>query len=194
MHIMRAEVKFTEELLATQPADPKLHEAFIASNAPDAPTREEEIEVMGVEKVVELGKTIFPRDENGVPFIWDYQWKGYFKSVCSAFYKAKGKTYLPAFRKIIDIGIFVMPRRIKLIIPTGLEIGNCQRPLRAQTAQGERVALAHSETAPAGTTCEFEIHMLDEKMEKFVREWMDYGVYHGHGQWRNSGKGRFEWR
>lgn len=194
MHKLLASIKFTEELLATQPSDPNLHEAFIASNAPDAPTREEEISVMGVEHTVEMGTTVFPRDEQGRPFMWDYQWKGYFKSVCAAFYRAKGKTYLPAFKKIIDTTIFVFPRRVPLIIPAGGKIGDCQRPLRAQTAQGERIALAHSETVPVGTTCELRVDMLDDKCEKFIREWLDYGVYHGHGQWRNSGKGRFEWK
>lgn len=33
--------------------------------------------------------------------------------------------------------------------------------------------------------------MLDEGLEKYVREWLDYGVFSGIGQWRNSGKGRF---
>lgn len=26
-----------------------------------------------------------------------------------------------------------------------------------------------------------------------VREWLDYGMLRGLGQWRNSGKGRFTW-
>ena len=27
----------------------------------------------------------------------------------------------------------------------------------------------------------------------YVREWLDYGMYRGLGQWRNSGKGRMVW-
>ena len=66
------------------------------------------------------------------------------------------------------------------------EIGECQRPLRAQTAQGERVSLANSEEIPAGSSIELDIVMLDEKAHKdIVLEWLDYG------RWRNSGKGRF---
>lgn len=66
-----------------------------------------------------------------------------------------------------------------------------QRPLRAQTAQGERVSLVNSEEIPAGRTCEFDVILLDDSHEKVVREWLDYGILRGIGQWRNSGKGRF---
>ena len=73
------------------------------------------------------------------------------------------------------------------------DIGLCERPLRASTPQGERVALAISEEIPAGATMEFTITCMDEKDLKLVREWLDYGYYRGLGQWRNSGKGRFLW-
>jgi hypothetical protein len=68
--------------------------------------------------------------------------------------------------------------------------------LRAQTAQGERIALAHSETAPAGTIIEFEVKWYDLKGEKgniaeCLDEWLEYGALRGFGAWRNSGKGRF---
>ena len=72
-------------------------------------------------------------------------------------------------------------------------MGECQRPLRAQTAQGERVALAFSDEAPAGTFVEFEIENLGGAQEGAIVEWLDYGKLRGIGQWRNSGKGRFEW-
>ena len=61
----------------------------------------------------------------------------------------------------------------------------------AQTAQGECVSLANSEEIPAGSTCEFDVTLLDDSHEKAVREWLDYGQLRGIGQWRNSGKGRF---
>ena len=70
-------------------------------------------------------------------------------------------------------------------------MGECQRPLRAQTAQGERVSIAHSETVPVGSTMEIEITCMDPAHEKLVLEWLEYGKLRGLGQWRNSGKGRF---
>lgn len=87
--------------------------------------------------------------------------------------------------------MFVEPRKIPLLLPDGETIGECQRPLRASTAQGERVALAHSETVPAGTKQSFDVLLLRDDLEDLVREWLEYGKYHGTGQWRNSGKGRF---
>ena len=73
-------------------------------------------------------------------------------------------------------------------------VGDCQRPLRASTPQGERVALAHSETVPEGSTITFEIHAFTDEMAELARECMDYGEFSGIGQWRNSGKGRFLWQ
>jgi hypothetical protein len=100
---------------------------------------------------------------------------------------------LKAWRKVLDGLLFVEPRQIVLRLPDGAARGRCQRPLRAQTAQGERIALADSETAPAGTRIEIEIVTLKDDLMKLVRECLDYGKLRGIGQWRNSGKGRFAW-
>ena len=60
--------------------------------------------------------------------------------------------------------------------------------------QGERVALANSETVPAGTVCEFTIIAMEESlMDKYVRDWLDFGRFNGIGQWRNASKGSFVW-
>lgn len=100
---------------------------------------------------------------------------------------------IKAYKKVIDGLIFVHPRKIVLNLPEGSEIGSCQRPLRVQSPQGERVCLANSETVPAGTTIEFEIQLLDSGYEALVREWLAYGKLRGLGQWRNSGKGKYTW-
>ena len=78
-------------------------------------------------------------------------------------------------------------------MPNGASFADCQRPLRASTAQGERVALANSETIPAGSTFTFTINLLDESLEGAVRECLDYAELHGFFQWRNSGKGTAWW-
>ena len=96
-----------------------------------------------------------------------------------------------AYKKVIDGLIFPEPRMIPLSLAG--ETGNCQRPLRAQTAQGERVSLANSEELPAGTSAEFSVRLLDEGHEPLILEWLDCGKLRGLGQWRNSGKGRFTW-
>lgn len=151
--------------------------------------------------VADKGMTVFPRNENGEPVLYDYQIKGFFKDSCGMLARVGGKTEtgkkravnesgkLSAYKKVIDGLIFPQPRMIP--IKVNGKIGDCQRPLRAQTAQGERVSLANSEEIPAGSTCEFEILLMDESLENAVLEWLDYGVLRGIGQWRNSGKGRF---
>lgn len=191
--VLKIRVTTFEELLGTASANPEIHEEFIASKAPDAPSREEEVAAIGAEEVFEKGMTVFPRDKDGNPIAWDYQWKGYFKDACGALRKVPksecGK--IKAYKKEIDGLIFPEPRMIPIEFDG--EMGICQRPLRGQTAQGERIALASSESIPAGATMTFEIRMLLPEHEKAVREMLDYGRLRGFGQWRNSGKGRFTW-
>ena len=189
---MKVKITLLEEMLGTASGNPEIHEEFIASKAPDAPSREEEIEALGVDEVVAKDKTVFPRDAEGRPILWDYQIKGFMKDACGMLRKVSGSesSKVKAYKKEIDGLIFVSPRAIPIVFDG--EVGECQRPLRAQTAQGERVALANSETVPAGSTLEFTVQMLTND-DKLVKEWLDYGVLRGLGQWRNSGKGRFEY-
>jgi hypothetical protein len=197
MKEMKVRITFIEPILGTQPADPELHTRFIASKAPDHETMAEEVAAMGAAEVEERSKTIFPKMEDGTPFLWDYQIKGFFKDSCGMLRRvssSKSKK-LTAYKKEIDGLIFVEPRRIPLWMPSDLDLTatDCQRPLRAQTPQGERVALAHSEEAPAGTYIEITITCLKDELMPLVVEWLNYGKLRGIGQWRNSGKGRYVW-
>lgn len=197
---IKVRVTTTEEMLGTASANPEIHEEFIASKAPDAKSMEEEVAAVGAEETFEKQMTVFPRVD-GKPIMWDYQWKGFFKDTCSALRKitANEKTgekgtkssKIKAFKKEIDGLIFVFPRAIPIQFEG--EIGKCQRPLRASTAQGERVALASSESIPAGAVMEFTVKCLYDSHAEAVREWLDYGCLRGVGQWRNSSKGRFYW-
>lgn len=193
MKKLRVKVTFLEEILGLMSADKELYENFIASKAPDASTMAEEVEAFGVDAVAEKGTTVFPRTEDGNPFFYDYQWKGYFKETCSFTRKIKGtkSEKLKAFKKEINGLIFIEERQV--VLDVAGEIGKCQRPLRGDTPQGERTAIASSETAPAGTTCEFTVVCMVDSDIELVKEWLDYGKYHGMGQWRNSGKGKFTW-
>lgn len=193
MYTIKCRVKFLEDLLGTASNNPEIHSEFIASKAPDARSTEEEIAAIGVEESIEKSMTVFPRDAEGNPILFDYQVKGFFKDACGVLRKVTGTkaSKIKAYKKEIDGLLFVYPRMIQLNLSG--EITECQRPLRAQTAQGERVALAHSEAAPAGTEVEFTIECLTKDMYDLARELMDYGRMRGIGQWRNSGKGRFVW-
>ena len=204
MKKLKVRMTFTEEVLGTCSGDPKLHEEFVASKAPDAMSMEEEVAALGVDEVVRNGMTVFPRDDQGRPFLWDYQIKGFFKDACSMLARCGGKdssgkksevnesSKIKAFKKIIDGLIFAKPRQIPFIFDG--QVGSCQRPLRAQTAQGERIAIANSETVPAGAYIDLEIVLLNGDYEAAVLEWLDYGSMRGIGCWRNAGKGTFEYQ
>lgn len=193
-------IKFTEEVLGTLPCNQELHDTFIASKAPDALSREEEIALMGVGDVVEQGMTIFPRTEDGRPFFWNYQIEGFLKESLKIIKKHWPKSEcakVKANRQAVDNAIFVEPRIIPINMNGGV-VGDCQRPLRAQTAQGERIALAHSESVPAGSETDIWINVTPTlgaatDADEILREILDYGSLKGIGQWRNSGKGRFTW-
>lgn len=186
-------VTFTEPVLGTLPNDRTLMEAFIASRSADAATREEEIAAVGVKEYIEKGTTVFARNTEGVPCFFNYQWKGYFKETCSFVKQISGteSEILTAFKKKIDGLIFIKDRFNPIHIPDDLDITLCQRPLKAQTAQGERISIACSEEIPAGSETDITVIVFDPKHIPLVEEWLEYGIFHGTGQWRNSSKGSF---
>ena len=199
MHIM---IKFVEPALGTCNSNKDIHAEYIASKAPDARSREEEIAALGVDAVEEKDRTIFAKDDEGRPILWNYQIKGFFKEACASLQRIKtekcasasARKELRAYKKVLDC--LIEPhdgrcgRQIPLILPEGTEITILQRPLRAQTAQGERIALASSEMITAGTTAEFYVKTPDDYVPA-VREWLAFGRMHGMSQWRNAGYGRF---
>lgn len=190
---LKVRLTFMEDVLGTASNDPEIHAEFIASKSPDPKTIEDEVAAIGVEAAVEKSTTVFPRDENSKPIFYDYQIRGFFKEACSCLKKVDGtlSSKIKAYKKMVDGQIFVAPRKI-VIDMKGMELSNCQRPLRASTAQGERISLANSEVVPAGSAIEFTVLCLNESDIKVVKEWLEYGAFKGLGQWRNSGKGRFE--
>lgn len=206
MKLMHFKWTFTEGLLGTSTANEDIYRDYLASKAPNQELADEEaatIAASSADEQFNRALTIFPKLEDGTPFQYDYQVKGYFKDTCGALNRLTGKdpetgkkgkavnesSKLKAFKKEIDGNIFVFPRKIPILFDGEFTI--CQRPLRASTPQGERIALAASEEIPAGATMEFWVLCLNDAHTKAVIEWMDFGVLRGTGQWRNSGKGRF---
>lgn len=201
MTTRRIRITLIDEMLGTNPGNREVHERFINSKAPDAETREQELEHLPPEEMIKNEMTVFYRDDEGKPAMACYHMYGFFKSACGFLRKVKGSesSKLKAYKKAIDGLIKVYPgedpadRYLTLNMPAGKTIGDCQRPLRAQTMQGERVALANSETVPAGTWFECNIVCWDDGLWNAIEEWLDYGTFNGLGQWRSSGKGAFKW-
>ena len=195
MREMDIELTLIEDALATSPSNADIYRNYIASRAPRAASGDEE--ARAIESLGAGGSmTVWPRFEDGTPYLYDYQVKGYFKDACKALRKATGSrsSKLKAYKQEIDGLVFIEPRRIAIGMPEGATIGECQRPLRVSGPSGERVALACSETVPAGSTMRFHVRLLKDDLEPLVREWLDYGCLRGIGQWRNSGKGVFSWK
>lgn len=230
------ELELLEDCLGTGPSDKDLLSTFIASRAPDAASREEEIAALGEDTLVQKGTTMFYKGifrDNGkkfidvldrregfnfspedhdfqkMPFFWNYQIRGMFKDSCGLLSRASyGESAgLKAYKKVIDGGVFVFPRRLAIKTapyyitdegdfipcdPTALQV--LQRPLRIQDQKGERTAIAASEVVPAGSRIKFGVAVTDTKFMAGVYEWLNYGSEHGLGAWRNSGKGIFRWR
>ena len=195
---IKVKLTFTEGILGTSPNDEDIYKNFIVDKARkngaeiDVKTEGEEVAALPTDEEIEKGMTVFPRTADGQPFLYDYQLKGYFKDTCAMLKKIDGtlSSKIKAYKKEIDGLIFPYPRQI---VFENVEMDICQRPLRAQTMQGERIALAMSEEIKAGTTVTFEVKCLQKSQLDLVREWLNYGAFRGIGQWRNSGKGRFTW-
>lgn len=193
MEKYKVTLTFTEEVLGATPKEPEIYKEWIAGKA--ALTDEQLAEELAtVEKVEEKGWTGFHM-LNGGPVLYDYVLKGFFKGACGALRRVSDtrSAKIKAYKKIIDGLVFITPRRIPLVLPEGEGLGVLERPLRAQTARGERVTLARSDTCPVGTTLSFTVTVLGQVSKALLQEWLDYGALLGLGQWRSGGFGRFSY-
>lgn len=194
MNTIKYRATFTEGLLATKPNDEAVHETYVAAKREAGAAKDElDAEARAVAEIerLEKGCTVFHRDAEGRPIVWDYQIKGFLKDAIKALRRdpKSACAALKNYKGVIDGSVFVKPRQIVLRLPGGKGLGTCQRPLRAQTMQGERVALAQSEEAPAGTVIEFEVLTLAPGLENALAECWEYAQLRFMGAWRNSGKG-----
>lgn len=210
---MKIRITLIDEMLGTKAANPDVFKDFIASKHPSGTPQKDELD--SAEHREEAGSSVFHRKarseiiapanpvlpgepEEMLIGIYDYQIKGFFKDACGSMNRfdkefRNGLEKLSAYKTKIDGCIFVTPRFIPIFLPEGTKVGVCERPLRADTAQGPRVSLCRSETVPEGSTIDCEITILASDLKPYVELWLGYGQLKGLGQWRNSGKGRFTW-
>lgn len=214
MDELKIKITMLQEMLGTTAGNSDIVRDFIASKVKDSkdPNIDKEAraaeEVAAIEKTleerteeeVENAMTIFPV-QDGRPYIWDYQVKGFLKAAVLALCIDSGSYTKEQLKKLkltnwtykrtVDNLWFPSPRRIMLDMPGPLTV--IQRPLRADTMRGERICLAISEAAPIGTTFECTIKYLNPIHANIIRECLDYGELKGLLQWRNAGYGRFKW-
>ena len=191
MKTEKKEVEFTlvEDMLGTIPRNKELYREWIATKNPDPidVTAEELETVIDGEKGLTGFHTI---PEDGI-YIMDYFVKGYFKSTGNTYKEILGIKNLSS--KLTNF-IFIYPRLIRISAHSD---GTIERPLRAMTPQGPRVALAQSEFVRAGTSfrCKIGLYPHKEITWKKIEAIMDFGEEGiGFGQWRNAGYGRFTWK
>lgn len=195
------ELNFLESILGSMPADPSIYTKYIADKAPAAWLKDEEIlnaeELAASKEEVDADRnvTVFPQDENGI-FLYNYHIKGFLKEAGNVL---KDQVKIKALRSKIDNFVFINPRKIYLQRPDGSTIVEeddiLERPLRGQTARGERITLVASERIRPPVEITFEIELLEHKEVTLdtLRTILGYGKYKGLGQWRNGGWGRFDW-
>lgn len=187
----QARIKFIEPLLGVEPKNPAVYEAWLKTKQPVGDEGEPEF-------VEEKGWTGFFTDENGL-YLMDYHIKGYFKEVAVIMPEVLGlrrKTgdllSEQAIRHRLDNWLFPEPRRIYLGKKEA--DGYIERPLRARTLRGDRIALARSDYVDKGLEIQFNIVVLESSPIglKQLRTWLEYGSKKGMGQFRTGGYGRFE--
>ncbi len=198
-----------EPMLGTAALNPEVFKAHIESKKPED---EQEEEFKTVEAREERGTTGFCMDANG-PFIYNYMIKGFLKHAGN---KMKDQIGIQALGSKITAFVFVKPRRIRFDFDnaesaedTAKSVGSgakdarisetnglviLERPLRANTPMGPRVALARSEIVPAGTVLKCVLKVLGGPIkEKVLLRILDYGEFQGLGQWRSADYGSFEY-
>lgn len=209
--IRKYEIKavFITEVLGTTPTSKTVYSDYIASELHE---EDAETELETVEDTGEKGHTTFRVLDDGTPVLASYVVLGAMKSAIYALRKVKkadGKktacAKLTAYKPLVAQNVFVYRpgpdkdvllagedgQLLRLEVPEGQEWGVNQRPLRAVTAQGPRVALASSDTLPPGTSFTFQLWVMSDKIsQEVLEEIVAYWSLHGFGAWRNAGYGR----
>lgn len=195
-------------ILGSQPADPEIRKTYVEDKirkAEDRQERGDEAENLDpTQEQIDRKATIFGcRAEDGALILWDYQVKGTLKAEIDVLQKQLGIVQGNSkFTKFLH----VYPRNIPLVGGDGEVITQPQpqmfeRPLRAMTMQGPRVALSSSQRVECPWSITFRLTLLDNEATpkskaitwEAIETCMDYGEFSGIGQWHNGGWGMFKW-
>lgn len=196
-----------EPILGSQPANPDVRTAYIASLAPES-RLEEELELTEEQKQLRAAEeadermlTVFLRNpKTGALTLYDYTFRGFFKSALDSL---KSENGILQSKSKVDKYLFVSPRMVDLTWggkPITDYDSILERSLRAMTMQGPRNSLAASECVNHWE-CEIEVTLIpnDGTAKSKPLTWdavetaLDYGRFCGQGQFRNGSYGRFTW-
>lgn len=197
-------------LLGSRPANPEIHSRFVAAKAASLQKEAEEEAMLpgtpeleqALQDAKESGLTVFLRGSRGEIVVPSYVVKGFMKS---AFSTLKDQFGISGAKGKVDNLIFVEPEYIQILDGHGEAQtepdGVCERPLRAETMKGPRVALQSSEQVIPPWSMTFSLTLVENsgtgrsKPVTFdeIEEALNYGRLKGIGQWRNAGYGSFDW-
>ena len=135
--------------------------------------------------------TTFCKDDKGI-YLEAYMLKAFFKNAAWTMKKWGETTNL---RSLVVKYLFVTTPKVYVEMPEGGVIEKCERPIRCQTAQGERISIGISDEVPAGTKLNFKFRVLKGQLGyDLIRALLDYGHYVGIGQWRTGDHGQFKYK
>ena len=186
-------------ILGSLPASKSIYTDFIASKAPD-PASDAEI-TDNLPEREDRGVTVFARNNQDQVCILSRHLKGFFKEALGAL---KAQRDIGTYKSKVDTLMFVEPMFIPLLkngAPVMEEDEMFERRLRAETPMGPRNALQSSEMIYDPWSVELEITLFPNKSsaKKENLSWdsieaaLEYGKFHGIGQWRNADYGKFTW-
>lgn len=193
----------TSPILGSIAMDKKVFTEYLAMRGKSPEEREKALN--DVDNVPEGGEaaenkaTGFYRDEDGNFILKEYQVKGFLKEAARCL---KDQLGLVAPVSKIDNYVFIRETNLTIHTKSGETVTSADaildRPLRAMTAQGPRVALAYSEMVN-DWSIEFTLRVLQNEGSKksvamtmdVIEELLDYGCLKGLLQWRNGGYGKF---
>lgn len=201
----KVEMTFTEPLLGGACNNPEVHAEHIASKAETVAEVQEEVEAISGHSL-EKALGVFPKDETGL-FYWNYQLRGFFKEQIASLVELGDVKEVSKWsvKKAVNMLVYAKPRRIYLMDEKGKHIKDCQtvlsRPLKAETLQGPRIALASSQMLPAGTNISFMVELLEVDNAKSkcrlkpetIEAALAFGSQQGFGQWRTAHYGQFDY-
>lgn len=203
-NLYQVKVKFVRPILGAVPYDKEVYARYIFSlaekNGIELTEEQLEEELDTITDLEEKGWTGFHRDSDGYPLEYDYTWLGFMKEAAYACNKIKGSvtSSVRAWRKTMTSLARVVPRQIPYILPDEVDkdfLEVLERPLRAETPKGSRVALARSDILPPGTTMEFQVKAPEgcQVTKEWIQELFEFGSeFIGYRQWRSGGYGQFE--
>lgn len=142
------------------------------------------------------GLTGFSRNKMDELCISHHHIKGFFKEALKAL-RATNK--VSAYKTKVDLLVFAEPTLIPIKRngkPIIDEDRIFERPIRIEGMTGTRTALCASETIDDPWYVDVEITLFPDEGKTpltwaIMEEALAYGAYHGIGQWRNGGYGRF---